>query len=98
MHDHHHTPSGRFGRSETISEHHTRSGRSETIGTGLTRTGTVPNGTTKTVPKSVSPFLLVAPAGLIALLLVFATAEDGAFHLRYWAPLAILVLIILMAL
>ena len=43
-----------------------------------------------------SPLLLVAPAGLIALLLVFATAEDGAFDLRYWAPLAILVLIMLL--
>jgi Cell division protein SepF/O-Antigen ligase/Tetratricopeptide repeat len=63
----------------------------------MTRTGSLlPNRAAKTVPKKVSPFLLVAPAGLIALLLVFATAKDGAFDLRYWAPLAILVLSILL--
>jgi hypothetical protein len=96
MHDDDRTPSGRSGRTETIGERRTPSDRSETIGSEMIRTGSLPSKTTKTVPKNVSPFLLVAPAGLIALLLVFAIAEDGAFDLRYWAPLALFVLIILL--
>jgi hypothetical protein len=37
---------------------------------------------------------LIAPAGLIALLLLVATGKDGTFDLRYWAPLTVLALLI----
>jgi hypothetical protein len=38
-----------------------------------------------------------APAGAVAALLLIATAYDGAFHLRYWALIAILALTILIS-
>ena len=96
MHHKHQTPSGGLSGSETVIEHRTPSDRGETVSTELTKTGTVANRTTRSAPRNGSPFLLLAPAGLIALLLVFAIVEDGAFDLRYWAPLAIFVLIILL--
>jgi O-Antigen ligase len=55
---------------------------------------TLPDNTGETLAKYRSPLLVIAPAGLIALLLVLATVEDGAFDVRYWVPLALFVLVI----
>jgi ABC-type nickel/cobalt efflux system permease component RcnA len=37
----------------------------------------------------------LAPVGLVAVLLLLATLFDGAFALRWWAPVAVLVLVLL---
>jgi tetratricopeptide (TPR) repeat protein/uncharacterized membrane protein YgdD (TMEM256/DUF423 family) len=41
--------------------------------------------------------MALAPLAVIALLLLLATVQDGAFDLRYWAPLTLLVLVVLAA-
>src|SRR3954453_12563460 len=41
--------------------------------------------------------LAILPTALVVLLLVLATAYDGAFHLRHWAPTALLAVITLLA-
>src|SRR3954467_13345816 len=39
----------------------------------------------------------VLPTALVVLLLVLAVSYDGAFHLRHWAPTALLALVTLLA-
>src|SRR4051794_35351705 len=40
--------------------------------------------------------LTLLPTGLVLLLLVLATTYDGAFHLRHWAPTALLAVVTLL--
>src|SRR4051794_19063532 len=42
--------------------------------------------------------LTLLPTGLVVLLLVLATTYDGAFHLRHWAPTALLAIVTLLSL
>src|SRR4051812_44211605 len=42
--------------------------------------------------------LALVPTGLVVLLLVLATTYDGAFHMRHWAPTALLAIVTLLAL
>lgn len=39
----------------------------------------------------------ILPTGLVVLLLILATSYDGAFHLRHWAPTALLAVVTLLA-
>ena len=46
-------------------------------------------------PRSVSPALTALPAAFAALLVVLAISWNGAFEVRYWAPPALFVVVVL---
>src|SRR5262245_1806614 len=63
----------------------------------MASTSQTPSGTRETLRVTRRHLLGVAPAGVVALLLLLAVDYDGAFNIRYWALIAVLVLAILIA-